>query len=107
MSTSVKFMFDECLGEPMMEKLRQIVPGTRHFAHVVSYFRRGVTDDVWIPELAKEGGWVIVSGDRGRGSAKGGKLPLLCMQYKITHVLLSATLQNKKAHERLAALALV
>ena len=107
MSTKLKFMFDECLGEPMMVNLKALVPGDCHFEHVVKHYKSGTKDNVWISQLAKEGGWVVISGDRAKIGRQGGKLPQLCEQHHITHILLSKTFHDKKNHEKLAALALL
>ena len=57
--------------------------------------------------MASEGGWIIITSDGGKQSKKGDKLPELCREYSITHVVLSAKLHKKKAHEKIAALLFV
>lgn len=42
-----------------------------------------------------------------KSPAKGGKLPALCKEHKITHVILSSALHRKKTHEKVAALLFV
>ena len=104
---TAKFMFDECLSEAAMEGLDKITPKPHIFAHVISHFKSGIHDDVWIPKLGEDGGWVVISADRGKGSSKGGKLPELCKEHKVTHVLLSGKLHQKKSHEKISAIGLL
>ena len=107
MSQLVKFMFDECIGTPIMKRLQELVDDTCVFQHVCERFTSGVPDDEWIPELGTEGGWVVISADRAKRSSKGGKLPLLCRQFKVTSLLLSATLAQKRSDQKLACLLLM
>ena len=84
MSTVAKFLFDECLGKPMMEELRKLVPEGCEFAHILDHFSSGTHDDEWIPAM-KEQGWVVISADSGKNRpSKGGKLPRLCKENEIT-----------------------
>jgi hypothetical protein len=98
-----KLIFDECLGEPVVEALRPFLEksGVKLVAmSVVSYQRAGVKDIEWIPKIAKEGGWVVLSADRGKRNRVGElpheKLPFLCRTHRVTHVLLSGSLQSSK-----------
>jgi hypothetical protein len=102
-----RYFFDECLGRPAMRELARIVPGNPQFTHVLDVFDQGTTDDVWVPRMAADGGWIVISSDRGRQSGLGAKLPWLCQEHKITHILLSTALHKKKSHEKVAALALI
>lgn len=91
----------------MMEELQKLVPGTPQFAHISDFFQQGTPDNVWIPQVAQEG-WIVVSTDRGRNRPTyGGKLPVLCQESKITHILFSPKLHHCRAHEKVAALAMV
>lgn len=90
-----------------MEQLKALLPDDPHFAHVCDFFLEGTNDDVWIPRIGQEGGWIVITTDRGKGSARGGKLPRLCLENKITHVLLSPALHRKKGAEKVGALVLL
>jgi hypothetical protein len=59
---------------------------------VVEIQRSGIADKVWIPKIASEGGWIVVSADRGKSNREkfSEKLPYLCRAHRVTHVLLSA-----------------
>jgi hypothetical protein len=105
---TAKFLFDECISQPAMDKLKKLVSGEPHFEHLCSRFTSGIADNEWIPQLAQEGGWTVITADRARrGSQQGGKLPSLCDQFGITHVLISSTLHQRKSDEKVAALVLV
>jgi hypothetical protein len=103
-SAPARFLFDECLGKPLMETVRQTVPTEAAFVHICDYLSQGVLDTDWIPQIAREGGWVVITSDGGKHSKKGDKLPELCREHGITHVVLSATLHAKKSHEKVAAI---
>lgn len=51
-------------------------------------FGASANDRDFLPQLAEEG-WVVVSADRGKNSAKSDRLPLICVELRITHVLFS------------------
>lgn len=39
--------------------------------------------------------WVVITADRGVNSRRSQKLPLICRQYKIRHILFSGTLLSR------------
>jgi hypothetical protein len=100
----LKFLFDECIGLPIMQCLELAVSGTYQFEHLCEKFSSGALDNEWIPDLAKEGGWVVITGDGGRNSNKGGKLPELCLHYKVTCLILSPKFAQRKTADKLGAL---
>lgn len=84
-----KFLFDECLGRPLTEALRKLVGFHRHqvgILHIFDRFPPGTRDDVWVPAIAQED-WIVVSVDRGK--SPGPKLPNLCAQLGVRHILLA------------------
>lgn len=107
MSTHVRYLFDECLGKPSMEQLRLMVSTESEFAHILDFFDQKTPDNVWIPKIASDGEWIIITSDGGRQSKKGDKLPELCKEYGITHVVLSPKLHQRRAHEKISALSFV
>ena len=103
-----KFLFDECLGKPLMELLHQLVSSECEFLHICDFFASGTPDAVWIPEIAKAGGYIVITADAGKNpKKKERKLPDLCAEYKVTHVIMSAKLHEQKGQEKVAALASV
>ncbi|MBP3954006.1 hypothetical protein J8F10_01670 [Gemmata sp. G18] len=69
------------------------------------YFSQGIKDGDWIPQLAAEGGWVVISSDGAKQSGRGDKLPDLCRAFGITHIVLSPSLHSKRASEKSGAIA--
>jgi hypothetical protein len=54
---------------------------------------KGTEDAEWISKLEQELGWVVITADRGK-DPKSPKLPILCVQFKITHVLITPSLMQ-------------
>lgn len=103
-----KLLFDECIGRPLVENLREMVsqfPGTQHeIRHLLEFYEQGVWDEVWIPQVAKED-CVIVTGDRGgvRGG-KGDQLWKVCQKFQITHVVLSPRVNQRKSADKICTI---
>ena len=102
MSQPVKLLLDECLGPPLVEDINKMLswdnpPPTIH--HLFNYFRAGVKDPIWIPQV-KDGGWIILTADRGKKGQD--KLPQICVHFKITHIIMSKSVlmlkQSQKAN---------
>ena len=87
-----------------MEKLQQVVLSDSLFVHITDYFSQGVKDEHWIPKLSAESGWIVITGDGGKSSKRGQKLPELCWEYGITHVVLSSTLHSKRSSVKVGVL---
>lgn len=104
----VRFFFDECLSKPVVEN--QITQSLRLYgsdadvAHLLSKFKSQTPDGVWVPKLANEGGWIVISTDRGKHSKKSEKLPLICRAYGVSHVLLSGKLHSRNMYTKALAI---
>ncbi len=70
--------------------------------HLMDYFKAGTCDSVWIPKVAAEG-WIIITADRGRAS-NGVKLPSICAEYKVTHILMSGAMHKLKQSQKANAI---
>lgn len=105
--TRVKFLFDECaLGVPALAAIRNVLkfnPQTAELDHVISRFGAGAKDDDWIPTAAIEG-WIVVTADSGRHKSRGGKLPLLCEQFGVTHIVMSTAVNKLSSFGRQRAI---
>ncbi len=107
MTRTPKFLFDECLPRPVVES--HIVDSLRLFgagaeiAHLLSRFPPGTPDRDWIPQIAREG-WIIVTADAGKQSKKSEKLPIICREQRVTHVILSRALHKRKAFDKCHAI---
>lgn len=89
MNEPPKFLFDECLGRPVTDALRKLAGFHRHqvgILHIFDKFPPGTRDEVWVPAIAGEN-WIVVSVDRGK--SPGPKLPRLCAQLGVRHILLA------------------
>jgi hypothetical protein len=51
-------------------------------------------DEVWVTKLTSSG-HVVISGDRGTHSKPFERLPRICKEHKITHILLSDGMHHK------------
>ncbi len=60
----MKFFLDVCLSVKYAKILKILMDGLNHtILHHSERFPGHITDIEWVGELAKEGGWVIVSAD--------------------------------------------
>jgi hypothetical protein len=85
----------------MIESLR-LAGVTSEIAHLLERFPPGMRDTEWIPQIAVEG-WIVVSCDRGSHSKAGEKLPQLCAEYGVSHVVMSRGMSNRTMHFRMLA----
>jgi len=101
-----RFLFDECLSRPAVEEL-----ASRKQFEAVSLVgllgEQGVLDSEWIPRIAADGRWIVITTDAGKRPSRGGKLPRLCREHKVTHVVISSTIHRKRTQEKLEALVAV
>jgi hypothetical protein len=102
LSGPARFLFDECLSGPSVEELRGLIPDCPEFDHIPRKFRQGELDSEWVPSIAREGRWIVITADAGRKPSKGGKLPALCRDCKVTHILLSASIHALSTAEKQA-----
>jgi hypothetical protein len=103
-TTPQKFLLDECVSLPIVEALRKHVeslPDPATLTHIIELGLASQTDDEWIPRIAEEG-WIVISGDKGKGGLrKGQKLKAVCVAFGVTHILVSASIQEKKVAEKI------
>jgi len=83
-----------------MLKLESLLSTPVMFEHTVDKFGQGQKDEDWIPKLGSEGGWVVITADAGKQSKRGHKLPDLCREFHVTHLILSSKLHHKSASEK-------
>jgi hypothetical protein len=107
--TTAQFLFDECLGKPIVEPLRILVnmgKGEKpELKHILDFTASGTHDEVWVPQIAREG-WSVITIDGGRqpNKQRGEKLPRLCARFNLTHVILSPAVHQRTAFEKLLTL---
>lgn len=100
----VKLLLDECLGRPIVESMNQLLSWddpkpTIH--HLTNYFRPGSKDEDWIPKV-KDEGWIIITQDKGKKGKS--KLPQICAECKITHIILGKAAGSLKQLEKANAI---
>jgi hypothetical protein len=59
----VKFFFDNNLAPKIAKGLNEFVRGQHQVIHLKERFPSDTADSLWMTELAKEPGWVIVTAD--------------------------------------------
>jgi hypothetical protein len=101
-----KFLFDECLSRPAVRAL--ILPlaqinESADVAHLFDLFPPSVRDSEWIPAIAPQD-WVIVTSDRGKRGNVANRLPLLCVQHRVTHVMLSRGMNKRTVSFKISAI---
>ena len=58
----MRFFFDNTNSPRLVDAVRAL--HTDHeLVHLRTKFDPGVADEIWIPELSRQGDWVIISGD--------------------------------------------
>ncbi|MGO8750695.1 MAG: hypothetical protein ACLQNE_32495 [Thermoguttaceae bacterium] len=109
MTQIVRFLLDECLlaGPAVHAQLAaslKLFGANAEIARFFDKFARGARDLDWIPELAREEGWIILTADRGMHSKTGEKLPEICSAFGVTHVMLSAALNQRSWYYKTLAI---
>ena len=98
MTAMFRVLFDENSGPAAVEAVRRVVALDRRHpcevAHTVVLFGRGAKDAEWIPRV-QEGGWWLITQDRGRNSQVGERLPVLCRALGVPHVLVLPALLRR------------
>jgi hypothetical protein len=102
---NARILFDECVGRPVVARLVEFVqpasPEGLEIRHVLDLAPAGTRDEIWLPTLAGAG-WTVISADGGRTPNKnrGQKLPCLCVEYKVTLVILSPKVHGRKSFDK-------
>ena len=103
---SARLLFDECVGLPIVERLREFVlpasPTGLEIRHILDLAPSGIRDEVWLPTL-KGAGWTVISADGGRkpNRKRGKKLPRLCIEYGVTLVILSPRVHMRRSFDKI------
>ncbi|MHB1421905.1 MAG: PIN-like domain-containing protein [Gemmataceae bacterium] len=108
MSAKLRLLFDECVGKPILDAVATYLAASEQkpdLSHVLDFQQQGIFDETWIPRIAAEG-WIVITADRGKrgGRSKGEKLPFVCQQFGVTHILLSARVHEKTTFEKVRLL---
>jgi hypothetical protein len=105
----IRVFFDENFGRPTVQSLEGLLKNSLNppaeIAHILDFYEQGTPDNQWLPKLAEEG-WIVISADRAKRSG-GPKLPYLCAQFGITHILLSGRIHKQPQFEKAVSVASV
>lgn len=74
-------------------------------------YRSGIADEQWIPGIASEKDWVIITQDKGKKPKEKGltarnnnKLPRLCLEYCVTHILVAQSIARMQVLDKCNAI---
>ncbi len=103
----IRLTADECVAP---KRFRELIPELLannppiHAVHLLDLMRRqGVRDDVWARVLGRQGGWIMLTGDRGRTRAGSPRLPVVLPLERVTGVFLTGALQSAGGDVKVAA----
>lgn len=103
----MKLLLDENLSQPATKALRELVERTREPAeiqHLLDLCPRGILDPQWLPKFQDQNDpWLIITADAGKRCG-GDRLPRICKELGIRHVLLSGKLHQRRQFDKIRAL---
>jgi len=95
------FLIDECLPPDLIDKyLEQHLSVTEIKAQMVhfvdKYGRNGKwPDSRWVPDLARDPKWIVLTADSGKQSTKTACLRRLCRKHAVRLIWISSAIQDK------------
>lgn len=108
MKEPLRLFFDENIGVKILEAMKGLLKyyENKHeheiiIKHISETGGMGATDDIWVPKL-KNQGWIVFTADRGRNGRV--RLPSICIQNGITHVLFSSSIHGAPQFEKARAI---
>ena len=97
MSAGLKLFFDECCSPRLPRELRDFYqrdyPGLQ-IRHLMEDWTAGTPDSQWLDALRQDPSWIVITKDAGKNSAQE-KLPLICREWGITHIVFTAGIISK------------
>lgn len=97
MSTVLKLLFDECCSRRLPRELLAFYQRDHpdlQMRHLMDDWTPGTPDSQWLEALRDDPSWIVVTKDAGKNSAPE-KLPLICREWGITHVVFTAGIISK------------
>lgn len=95
MKRTPKFMFDECVPPSAVEALVAVLVDKPVFDFTAYRFGGGSNDEHWIPEISKEKCWIVITGDGGEKPKRHErKLPDLCQECRVTHIVFTGKVHD-------------
>ncbi|MCB9211593.1 MAG: hypothetical protein H6609_19695 [Ignavibacteriales bacterium] len=101
----IRLFFDNCIGTSISRSIGKVLEFHRlkpEVKHIQDFFIASITDDKWVPKIAKEK-WIVVTTDKAKRYG-GAKLPSICKKYNVTHILISGKLHNAPQFEKARAI---
>lgn len=95
-----RLLIDECLPPKLITAYLKSHIGLSgdgvDAVHIKVYLGGGKKDPEWVPKIAKDRRWCVLSEDRGSHSARHDALPIVCFEYGVTLIRLSSPVVKKK-----------
>jgi hypothetical protein len=97
MSAGLKLLFDECCSPRLPRELRDFYqrdyPDLK-IRHLMDDWTAGTPDSQWLEALRQDPAWVVITKDAGKNSVQE-KLPLICREWGITHIVFTPGIISK------------
>ena len=90
----LRLLFDECCSSRLPRELSdfyRVDYPDLEVRHLLQDYKPGTIDPDWLKPLKDDRTWIVITKDSGRKSAQD-KLPLICKEWGITHIALTANL---------------
>lgn len=102
----MKILADECIPPNtfrLLARLLKLLKPPVDAVHLLDRLKAaGVPDDHWVPQIGQEGGWLVITGDCGRG--KPPRLPELLPAHNVTGVFMGGNLPQECAFVKFRAI---
>jgi len=97
MSAGLKLLFDECCSPQLPRELRDFYQRdypALQIRHLMDDWTAGTPDSQWLEALRQDPSWIVITKDAGKNSAQE-KLPLICREWGITHIVFTSGIISK------------
>ena len=97
MSAGLKLLFDECCSPRLSRELRDFYRRdypSLQIRHLLDDWTAGTPDSQWLEALRADPSWIVITKDAGKNSVQE-KLPLICREWGITHIVFTAGIISK------------
>jgi PIN like domain len=97
MSSGLKLLFDECCSPRLPRELRDFYQRdypNLQIQHLMDHWTPGTPDSEWLETLRLDLSWIVITKDAGKNSAQE-KLPLICREWGITHIVFTPGIISK------------
>ena len=103
----MRLLVDENISKPATCALRNLIEKTRENAeiqHLLETSPVGILDSEWLPKFQSQSEpWLVLTADMGKRSG-GKRLPDICRELGIRHVLISGKLHQKRQFDKMRAI---